>query len=201
MPRTPEARLLQLTQRQGILTARAAARAGIHSQQLSRLVARGELERIGRGQYIALGHRVTEHHGLAMAAAAVPDGVICLLSALVFHRIGTSRPADIWLAIRRRQRTPRLRWPPLRAVRMSEASLAVGVETHRVEGVQVQVFSVAKTLADLFKYRNQVGLDLALEALHDAWRHKRFTMDALNRAAQACRVERVMRPYLEAVVT
>lgn len=192
--------LLRLAGPLGILTARQASSVGIHSQQLSRLMRDGTLERIARGQYRLPRHRMTEHHGLAIAARAVPRGVVCLLSALVYHDIGTQLPSEIWIAVDRRSRRPTLAWPPLRIVRFTGAALAEGIETHRLEGQPVRVYGVAKTVADLFKYRNKIGLDVALEALREAWRARRFTMDQINRYARICRVERVMRPYLEALV-
>lgn len=200
MPPTDRTRLLALARQSGVLTASDAARAGIHSHQLTRLVREGVLERLSRGQYRAPGSAITEHHGLVIAARAVPGGVICLLSALGFHGIGTQLPAEVWVAIARGRRTPAVRHPPLRIVRFGGAAFSTGIERHRVEGVPLQVYSVAKTLADLFKHRNRIGVDVAIEALREAWHDRRFTMDALDRAARACRVERVMRPYLEAIV-
>jgi predicted transcriptional regulator of viral defense system len=105
----------------------------------------------------------------------------------------------VWLAIDRRARRPALKYPPLRIVRYTGAALTEGVETHSMEGQKVRVYSVAKTLADCFKYRNKIGIDVALEALREAWRGRRFTMDELERYAAICRVQRVMRPYVEAV--
>jgi len=200
MPQGDRERLLQMVRRGGTLAASDAARAGIHSQQLSRLVREGRLERVARGQYRILGQAITEHHGLAMAARSVPHGVVCLLSALGFHGIGSQLPFEVWMAIDRRARAPLVRYPPLRLLRFSKASLSTGVETHRIERQAVKVYSVPKTLADLFKYRNKVGLEVALEALREAWRERRFTMDEIDRYARICRVERVMRPYLEALV-
>jgi predicted transcriptional regulator of viral defense system len=143
---------------------------------------------------------VTEHHGLALVAATAPKGVICLLSALSFHQIGTQLPHEVWIALDRRSRCPSLTYPRLHVVRFGGDALTEGVEVHRIEGETVRVYSVAKTIADTFKYRNKIGLDVALEALREAWRARRFTMDKLYRYARICRVERVMRPYLEALV-
>jgi predicted transcriptional regulator of viral defense system len=193
-------RLLALARRRGLIRAGDVSRAGIHSQALTRLVREGRLERVARGLYRVSGLAVTEHHGLVLAARAAPRGVVCLLSALRFHGIGTEVPFEVWLAIDRRVRAPLLRQPPLRVVRFSGGALSEGVETHRIEGQPVRVYSVAKTLADLFKYRHKVGLAVALEALREAWRDRRFTMAALTRHARTCRVERVMRPYLESLV-
>jgi predicted transcriptional regulator of viral defense system len=127
----------------------------------------------------------------------VPQGVVCLISALRFHELGTQLPHQIWLAIDRRARRPALKYPPLRIVRYSGAALTEGIEVHQLEGQSVRVYNVAKTLADCFKYRNKIGLDVALEALREAWRSRRFTMADMHRYAGICRVQRVMQPYLE----
>lgn len=197
---TDRERTLKLARRRQGVTARELAAAGVHRQVLTRLVEAGELERVIRGVYRLPDHPVSEHHGLVLASAAVPHGVICLLSALQFHGIGTQLPSEVWIAIDRRARRPALKYPPLRVVRYSGAALSEGVESHRIEGQAVKVYNVAKTLADCFKYRNKIGLDVALEALREAWRARRFTMDELHRYAAICRVERVMRPYLDALV-
>lgn len=194
---TDRDRTLKLARRRQGVTAREVAEAGIHRQVLSRLVAAGELERVARGLYRRPEQPISEHHGLAIAAAAVPRGVVCLLSALQYHGVGTQLPREVWIAIDRRARRPSLRYPPLRIVRYSGAALTAGVESHIVEGRTVKVYNVAKTVADCFKYRNKIGLDVALEALREAWRERRFTMDELDRYAAICRVQRVMRPYLE----
>jgi predicted transcriptional regulator of viral defense system len=199
-PLTDRERILKLARRRRGVTARDLAAEGIHRQVLSRLVESGELERIVRGVYRLPEHPQTEHHGLDMASAAVPHGIICLLSALQFHGIGTQLPSEVWMAIDRRARRPALKYPPLRVVRYTGAALTEGIEFHRSEGQTVRVYNVAKTVADCFKYRNKIGLDVALEALREAWRTRRFTMDELDRYAGICRVHRVMRPYLEALV-
>lgn len=200
MSRTDRARLLTLAKKRGILTAHEVAEAGIHSQELTRLVAEGAIERVARGRYRATDRPLTEHHGLAIVAAAVPQGVVCLLSAASFHGLGTQLPSRVWIAIERGSRTPALTYPPLEVVRFSGAAFREGVESHVIERQKVRVYGVAKTLADLFKYRNRVGLDVAIEALREAWVDRRFTMDALDRAARACRVERVIQPYVEGVI-
>ncbi len=192
-------RTLKLARRrQGVRTSELAER-GIHRQALSRLVTAGKLERVGRGRYRTPASPTTEHHGLALASAAVPRGVICLLSALRFHGIGTQLPSQVWIAIDRRARQPAPGYPPLRVVRFTGAALTEGVREHRVEGQTIRVYGIAKTMADCFKYRNKIGLDVALEALREAWRSRRFTMGELDHYAGLCRVRRVMKPYLEAL--
>ena len=193
-------RVLELASSRGTLTAREASRQGIHSQVLTRLVAEGALERVARGQYRRPEAPVTEHHALALAAGAVPEGVVCLISALAFHGIGTQVPSRVWMAVDRRARAPRVDWPPLRVVRFGGRAMTAGVEEHDVERVPVRVFCPAKTVADLFKYRNKIGLDVAIEALGEVWRERLATVDELNEYARVCRVERVIAPYLQAIV-
>ena len=198
-PATNRERTLKLARRARGVTPRELADQGIHRQVLTRLVAEGRIERVARGVYRLPEQPITENHGLALATAAVPQGVICLLSALQYHGIGTQLPFEVWLALDRRAWRPRLAYPPLRIVRYTGEALSAGVETHRMEGRPVKVYGAAKTVADCFKYRNKIGLDVALEALREGWRARRFTMDELDRYAVICRVQRVMRPYLEAL--
>ncbi len=193
-------RVLGLARRRGSITRREVVDAGIHTEALSRLIRTGALERVARGRYRLPDAPITEHHGLALVAASVPKAVICLVSALSFHGIGTQLPHQVWIALDRRSRRPSLAYPRLCVHRFSGKALTEGIETHRLEGESVRIYSVAKTLADLFKYRNKVGLDVALEALRDAWRSRRFTMAEVERYARVCRVARVMGPYLEALV-
>jgi predicted transcriptional regulator of viral defense system len=193
-------RLLRLARKHGILTTRRVVEVGIHRQALTRMVREGEIDRIDRSLYRMPNLPITEKHGFALAAAGVPRGVICLTSALSFHEIGTQLPHEVWIAIDRRARLPRLSYPRLRVMRFGGKALTEGIERVAVEGQSVQVYDVAKTLADVFKYRNKVGLDVALEALRDAWHARRFTMDEICYYGRICRVERVMQPYLEMLV-
>jgi predicted transcriptional regulator of viral defense system len=200
MRATDTARVLQLARKRASISRRDVAAAGIHTQALSRLVRAGALERTARGRYRLPGRPVSEHHGLAIVGSTVPGGIICLLSALSFHGLGTQLPTEVWVALDRRARRPALKFPRLRVVRFGGQALTQAVEEHRIEGQIVRVYSVPKTIADLFKYRNKVGLEVALEALREAWRmRRRFTMDSVMTYARICRVERVMRPYLEAL--
>ncbi len=193
-------RLMRLVRRQKFVTAADAAHAGIHSQELSRAVREGLIERTARGQYRLAGRPVTENHALVVAARAVPRGVICLLSAVSFHGIGTQIPFEVWIAVERGTRTPSLRYPSLRVARFSGAAFNQGIEVRRLEGQEVRIYGVAKTVADLFKYRKKIGLDIALEALREVWRDRRATIDEIDHYARICRVERVMRPYLESLI-
>jgi predicted transcriptional regulator of viral defense system len=199
-PPSPADRLLDLARERGLFRVAEVRAAGIHPEYLRRLARRGQLERVSRGLYAAAGAAVTEHHGLVQVALRVPHGVVCLLSALLFHELGTQLPHQVWLAIDVDARRPRVTFPPLRIVRMSGRALTEGVETHRLEGVEVRIYGVAKTVADCFKYRSTVGLDVALEALRAAWRERRVTMDELWHYATIDRVATVMHPYLESLV-
>lgn len=173
--------------------------AGVTRSQISRLVTRGELVRVGRGLYTLPGFSPGENVALAEVAKRVPQAVFCLLTALRFHELTTQSPFQVWIAIGNKDRPPRLRYPPLRVVRFSPQSLEVGIEVHHAESVRVRVTSPAKTVADCFKFRNKVGLDVALEALQDALRERKATVDEIWRFAEVDRVHRVMRPYLEAL--
>lgn len=197
---TDRSRVLKLARRPQGVTAREVAAAGIHRQVLTRLVAAGEIERIARGIYRHPERSITESHGLAVVSAAVPHSVVSLLSALQFHEIGTQLPSEVWIAIERRARRPAIHYPPLRIVRTSGAAFTEGVESHRIEGRTVRIYGVAKTLADCFKYRNKIGLDVAIEALKDVIQGKRTSIDDLIHFAEVCRVRKIMRPYMESIV-
>ena len=197
---TDQERILQLARKHGLIKAKDVTAIGLHTQTLTRLIRKGQLERVARGLYRLPDYDLTEHHGLVLASVAASGGVICLLSALQFHGIGTQLPHEVWIALDRRTRKPAIDYPPLRIVRFSGEALTAGVEEHALEGHTVRVYNVAKTLADCFKYRNKIGLDVALEALNEAWRNRRFTMDEIEHYARICRVSKVMRPYLEAIV-
>ena len=192
-------KLIDLVRNQGLIRPRDLAPLGIPRVSLTRAVRRGELERIGRGLYGLPGRPVSAHGSLAEVARRVPKGVVCLLSALRFHGLTTQAPFEVWLAIENKSIAPKLDYPPLRIVRFSGAALTEGVEVHVVDGVMVRVTGVAKTVADCFKYRNKIGLDVALEALREAWREKSMTSEDLWRYAKVCRVANVMRPYLESL--
>ena len=129
----------------------------------------------------------------------VPHSVVCLLSALLFHGIGTQLPPDVWLAVERRAARPASMNPQLRVVRMSGKAFSAGIEERLIEGVTVRVYCPAKTVVDCFKFRNKVGLDVALEALRDGWRSRKLKMSELVHYAKLCRVDKVMRPYLESL--
>lgn len=191
--------LLDLAAQRGLLRARDLAAAGLPRVALTRLVQQGRLLRLGRGVYALPLRGVSAHAALAEVACKQPQAVVCLLSALRFHELTTQAPFEVWLAIANKAHPPRLTYPPLRIVRFAAPLLQDGVETHRVDGVPVRVTSVARTVADCFKFRHKIGLDVALEALRETLRNKRASVDELWQAAGQCRVANVMRPYLESL--
>jgi len=191
-------RVLHLATERGAVRTSDLADQRIPRTILSRLVKSGRLVQVSRGLYALPDYPRSEQHQLAEVATRSAQGVFCLLTALRFHELTTQSPHEIWLAIPNKAHSPKLDYPPLHVVRFSGAALTQGVETHTVDGVSVRVYSVAKTVADCFKYRNKIGLDVALEALRESRREKRATNDELWHYAKICRVANIMRPYMEA---
>lgn len=196
---TLDRRVQTLLRRAGTARSRELVAAGITRSQLSRMVAAGELVRVARGLYALPDYQSGEHGALVAVAKRAPGVLFCLLTALRFHELTTQAPFEVWIAIGNKEHPPRLDYPPLRTVRFSEAALTTGVETHKVDGTRVRVTSVAKTVADCFKFRNKIGLDVALEALREARRTKKASADEVWQFAKLNRVANVMRPYLEAL--
>jgi predicted transcriptional regulator of viral defense system len=195
------AKALSLAERAGVLRAREARAKGIPGMVLSRLVEEGKLRRIGRGLYEpAEPTKLTENHGLAEVAKRAPDAVVCLLSALRFHQLTNEEPWEVWLAIGDKAWKPRPGTTPVRYVRARKDLLRKGVETHRIDGVLVHITTPERTVADAFKYRGKVGTSVALEALRDYLRRPNRDLVALREQARAVRSERVMAPYIEALV-
>ena len=194
---TEAERTLDLVKRLGLVRPKDLNQHGIPVIYLRRLLHRGELVQPARGVYAVAGHEPTLHHSLAMVSKRIPRGVVCLLSALAYHEIGTQLPSVVWLAIDQRSRPLVTTDLPAKIVRFGAKSLVEGVEEHSVEGVTMRITNPAKTVADCFKFRNKVGLDIVLEALRDAWRKRKVTMAELDRFAATNRVTHVMRPYLE----
>jgi predicted transcriptional regulator of viral defense system len=192
-------KVLALVRQKGLLRARDLAGTGIATVYLRRLAQRGLLEQVSRGLYRLPEQEITAQHGLAKVCAKVPHAVVCLLSALQFHELTTQWPPDIWIAVDEKAAKPNVTGQMMRVVRFSGAALREGVEEHNIEGVTVRVTNPAKTVADCFKYRNKVGLDVALEALRDCWRKRKASADDLWRYAKICRVANVMRPYMESL--
>ncbi len=195
----PSKSALKLLHVKGMVRAHELASIGVAGETLQQLLRTGLLVRISRGLYAAPDRALNEHDQLAQLAIKHPRMVFCLLTALRIHGLTTQAPHEVWVAISPNARAPKVSYPPLRIVRLSGAD--VQVVTISLDGiVHIPVTSVAKTVADCFKFRNKIGLDIALEALRDAWRQKKVTMDELWESAQLCRVTNVMRPYLESLV-
>jgi predicted transcriptional regulator of viral defense system len=195
----PIQKIMQYIGEHGMVRPRDIEGIGLPREYLIRLHRQGKLNRSGRGIYTVPDANVTEHHSYAEVAKRVPEAVVCLLSALAFHEITTQSPPSVWIALRKGARKPVLPSPSLRIVRLSGPSLTQGIENHQVEGVPVQVYSAAKTVADCFKFRNKIGLDVAIEALKDCLRQKKASVNDIYRYAKICRVSNVIRPYMEAL--
>lgn len=196
---SPVQRVIQIVRRRHMIRPRDVEAQGIPREYLLRLYRKGVLERAARGVYVLAEGRVGERHSLALVAKRVPKAIVCLLSALRFHGVTTQEPHEIWIVLDTKARKPSISWPPTRIVRFSGAALESGVERHRIEGVDVKVYTLAKTIADCFKYRNKIGIDVAVEALREALRDKKAPVDQIYKFARICRVANIIRPYLEAV--
>lgn len=183
----------------GVLRTSQALRLGIHPRTLYRLRDSGRLVAVTRGVYRLADLPEPSHPDLLVVARRVPQAVICLISALSFHGLTTQVPHEIQIALPRRTRYPRLDHPPLRVFLMTGAAYTGGIETHSIEGIPLRIYGPAKTVVDCFKFRNKIGIDVAVEALRLARERKHVTPRALLQYARLCRVERVMRPYLEAL--
>jgi predicted transcriptional regulator of viral defense system len=191
--------VLELAHDVGVIRAKDAQAKGIHPDYLKRLEQQGLLIRSARGIYTSTLAEITASHSLVEAVKRVPHGVICLLSALSFYELTTQAPFEVWLAIPQKARAPKEDILPLRIVYMSGKALLSGIEEHEIEGVRVPVYSPAKTVVDCFKFRHKIGLDVALEALRESLKEKRCTIDEIWHYAKICRMQNVMRPYLESL--
>jgi predicted transcriptional regulator of viral defense system len=198
-PGTHEQAVLKLARKRGLLHVRDIAAIGIPTVLLTRLARAGKLERTGRGIYVLPDRPASANRAFAEVVLRAPRGVICLLSALRLHEIGTQAPFEIWLALPPGVLPPRLVSSSIRVVRMSGNSLSHGIGKITIDGVKIPIFNPAKTIADCFKFRNKIGLDVALEALREARRERKVKMDDLWQYAKIDRVANVMRPYLESL--
>ena len=183
----------------GVLRARSLVESGLSRQRIQELTGSGKLLRLGRGLYSLPDSPVTENRDLAQVAARAPQGVVCLTSALQFHGLTTASPWQVHLMLPRGARPPRIEHPPLSLVYATGESYRAGIEDHIIEGIPVKVTSIAKTVADCFKYRSKVGLDVGLEALKQTLEERKATRAEIRAFARICRVENVMRPYVEAL--
>jgi len=189
-----------LLSRGGIFRAREAMKAGVHPRTLYAMRDEGLIERLGRGVYRVAGMSALGNPDLAIVAMKIPKGVICLISALSYHEMTTEIPHQIYLALPRGSEPPRLDYPPLRIFWFLGPAFEEGIEHRDIEGIPIKVYSPEKTIADCFKYRNKFGLDVALEALKFYRQSKPLKVDELMRYAKVCRVGKIMRPYVEALL-
>ena len=197
---TPHETILELAKRKGLMRPRDLQEVQLPRTHLAELVGRGDLVKVGAGIYARADRAASAEDALAEVAIRYPGAVFCLLTAMRLHGLTTQAPHQVWVAVDVKARAPVMSYPSLRVVRMSGAALKEGVTQISPDGVvQIPVTSVAKTVVDAFKYRNKIGLDVALEALREAWAPRRVTMDELWHFAQLCRVANVMRPYLESL--
>src|SRR5437773_4259788 len=188
-------RVLRMARKKRLFRLSEATAAGVHPEYVRRLTRQGQLTRVGRGLYALPTLEPTEHHTLAEVAKRVPKAVFCLLTALRFHGLGTQNPCEVWLAVDRRAGVPRIDFTPVRVVRISGAALSTGIDEHEVERVRVRITSPARTVVDCFKFRNRIGIDVAVEALRDYRRLRKGTADELWRQAVRLRMAKVIRPY------
>lgn len=192
--------IIDIIKNKGMLRPRELREYNIPRIYLKRLLDQGLLKRSGRGLYSLADTEITEYHTFAQAAKRIPRGVVCLISALKFHELTTQIPFEVWMAIEKRARKPVIDQPRIRFVRFSQNSFSDGIEEYTIEGVKVKIYNPAKTVADCFKFRNKIGLDIALEALRSCIRQNKCLYDDLWRHAKTCRVENIMKPYLEAII-
>ena len=193
-------KILKIVKENGVIRPRDLESHGIPRKYLNHMYRKGLLSRVGRGLYVPSDVDPTEHHTIAEVCKRVPGGVVCLISALQFHGLTTQMPFEVWMAIDHKARYPREPQLPIRIVRFSGQALNSGIDDSSIEGVPVKVYNPAKTVADCFKFRNKIGLDVALEALRECLRQRKCTNDDLWRYGKICRVLNVMKPYLEALL-
>lgn len=197
MDNSIEQQILKFLKKKGIIRPRDLKEINGTREHLRRLLSKGLIERPERGLYMLPQKDLGENQNLIEACVRIPRGVICLLTALRFHEITTQAPFEIWMAIPNKATTPRVKNLNLNIVRFSGKAMEEGVETHQIIGVTIRVYSPAKTVADCFKYRNKLGIDVAIESLRECWRAKKCSMDDLWKYAKICRVSKIIRPYIE----
>ncbi|OAI51016.1 transcriptional regulator [Opitutia bacterium SCGC AG-212-L18] len=193
-------KLIQYIKTAGIVRSRELKKLHIPFYYLNLLEKEGKLQKLGRGLYADIDYQFDENQSLMEVCKRIPRGVICLLSALRFYEFTTQNPFEIWIAIDIKDRAPIIEYPPIRIVRFSKEALHTGIEFKQCQGTLLKIYNPAKTVVDCFKYRNKIGLDVALEALRDGWRNKLFTIEELNKFAKICRMEQIMSPYIQSLL-
>jgi len=190
-------RLNEFFRHQGLLLSKELERGGLAREQIARLVEAGELQKVARGLYALPDYTPSEHEGLMIVTKRQPRSMFCLLTALRFHELTTQAPFEIWVALGKDDKPPRLSYPPIRVVRYSPQSLAAGVKQYTVDNIRIRITDIPKTIADCFKYRHRIGLDVALEALREAYLERNLDMDKVWQYAKINRVAKIMQPYLK----
>ena len=193
----PNSKSPRVTKAHALFRVRAAPE---HRARVRKLAREGQLVQMGRGVYRVADAPLESHEDLALVALRKPEAVVCLLSALRFHELTTESPGSVWIAVENHSRPPRIETLQLRVHYFSGPALREGVEVHQIAGVPVKIYGVAKTVADCFKFRNQIGTKTAVEALREAWQKQKVTTEDLYRYARVCRVLNIMRPYLEGML-
>jgi predicted transcriptional regulator of viral defense system len=192
--------ILTVAKEKGIIRAKDVKQLGISRQSLYYLCEKGLLLRVARGMYMLPDTPITEHHNLATIAKKMPTAVVCLISALNFHEITTQISHEIWIAVPRDIWRSKMDYPTLHYTVLTERPYSFGIQEVKINGVMVKIYNPAKTVADCFKFRNKVGLDVAIEALREVWRSRKATMNELVEAAKVDKVLKIMRPFLESIV-
>jgi predicted transcriptional regulator of viral defense system len=192
--------ILDLIEAKQVIRPKDLSALGIPGQYLSQMAKAGLIEKIDRGLYASPNRELNENVQLIEITQKVPNAVICLLSVLRFHELTTQAPFETWIAIDRKARRPEIQYPPTRIVTFSSACLSEGIEVHEINGVNVKMFSIEKTIADCFKYRNKIGIDVAVEALKEAINEDKITLNDLWHYSKICRVGNIIRPYVEALL-
>ena len=192
--------IMQLADASGIIRAKDLEATGIPRNYLYKMHKDGLLEKISVGLYSLPNALATEHSTIAEIAKRIPHAVICLVSALIYHELTTQLSTDIWIAVPKSSRKPNIKYPPINLTYISDPAYSFGIQEHIINGVPVKIYNPAKTVADCFKFRSKVGLDVAIEALRNVRRSRKTTMDELTKAAKVNRVLKIMMPYMEAIV-
>ena len=192
--------VLKITKAKGIIKASDIEAKGISRSYLYALNKTGLLQKVARGLYTLPDTHATEHVTLIEIAKRIPNAIICLISALSYYDLTTQLPHEVWITIPRGAWRPKTDYPALNLTYASKEIYSYGVLEHKINGVSVKIYSPAKTIADCFKFRNKIGLDVAIEALRNGWETKKIDMDKLVKAAKICKVSKIIRPYLEAII-
>lgn len=197
---TKKEQVLALIRQHRVLRPRDLSSQGLPSYYLHLLAQEGSIKALGRGLYASNTYLPDEKSDYVEIAKRIPSACICLISALRFYELTTQNPAKVWIAIGNKDRMPRIGYPPISVVRFSGGALSEGLNNELIDGIEVRVYCVAKTIADCFKFRNKIGIEIAIEALREGWQKKIFSLEELNHYAKLCRVEQVMRPYIDCLI-